>query len=112
MLTAGALRDRVTVQQPTNAADGQGGFTVTWSTLATIWAQVLAAGTRETMQQAAVGATQVYLVIVRYRADITPAMRISWTPFRGSAKTLQINGIQPHPDQPRTLLRLLCAEVA
>jgi head-tail adaptor len=68
-------------------------------------------GARERLAQAAIGAQQAYTVIVRYRTDITPAMRISWTPFRGTAKTLQIHGVQPLAEQPRTFLRLDCAEV-
>jgi SPP1 family predicted phage head-tail adaptor len=112
MLTAGALRDRVTVQQKSTTADGQGGRSTTWATLATVFAQVLAMSARERLAQASIGALQAYTVIVRYRADITPAMRISWTPYRAtSAKTLEIHSVQPHPDQPRTFLRLDCAEV-
>jgi SPP1 family predicted phage head-tail adaptor len=111
MLTAGCLRESVIVQQPTDTADGQGGFTTAWSTLATVRAMVKAAGAREALQQAATGAQQMYEVAIRYRDDVTPRMRLSWRPFRGTAKTLQIHGVQPHPDQPRAFLRLMCAEV-
>jgi SPP1 family predicted phage head-tail adaptor len=110
-LTAGNLTDRVTIQQKSTTADGQGGRSTTWGTLATVWAQVMPLRMGEKLQAAAVGSTLGYRVTVRYRADITPAMRIRWTPFKAaSAKTLEIHGVQPF-DGGRRLLTLDCAEV-
>lgn len=111
-MNAGLLRDRVTIQQPSFAPDGQGGSVTSWSTLATIWAQVVPVAVGEQLSEGAIGARQVYRVIVRYRGDLAATMRVLWTPYLGAAaKTLQVNGVQPHPDEPRTLLQLACAEM-
>lgn len=107
---AGALRERVTIQQPTEVADSQGGAALTWSTLATVWAAVRpwVRGGAEYAQAAAVGAHADYEVEINYRTDVTPAMRLSWTPYAGSAKTLQILEVVA-PDRMRLLLQ--CSEV-
>ena len=108
----GELRDRVTIQRATAAADGQGGRTDTWSTLATVWARVAPMGMREQLQAEAMGSHLAYRVTVRYRADVTPHMRLSWRPYRATtARTLEIHGVQPHKGG-RVWLDLDCAEVA
>lgn len=119
---AGALRDRLTVQQKSTVADGRGGRAVTWAALATVWAAIAAVGAGETIQAAALGATQSHVVSIRYRTDITPLMRVVWTPYlAGATKTLEIHGVQlagaPWPSRAavqgtRRYLWLHCAEVA
>lgn len=39
-ITAGEFRFLVTVQRPTNSADGSGGFDVVWNDVATFYAQI------------------------------------------------------------------------
>lgn len=107
----GDLRDRVTIQTPTLAADAQGGRTTTWATLATVWALVAGAGANaEPLAAAAVTASAQYTVTLRYRYDVTAMMRLSWTPYRyGSAKTLQVHSVMPSHD--RAWVKLECSEV-
>lgn len=110
----GELCDRVTIEQPSASANSQSSAgTVTWSTLATVWASVVAAGAGgEAMRAAAVTAVHAYDVVIRYRADVTPKMRLSWMPYGASAaKTLQILGVQPVAGR-RGFLELSCAETA
>lgn len=111
-VAAGALTERLTIQQKTTTADGQGGRAVTaWPTFATVWGRVEPLRMHERIQAAAIGATLAYRVTVRYRGDLTPAMRIEWTPYGYStAKTLQIHGVQPL-DGGRAGLVLECSEV-
>lgn len=116
-LKTGDLRDRVTIERKTSTTDSQGGRSETWSTLATVPAQVVAAVPRESLQMTDAGSPQfytAYTVAIRYRTDVTSAMRLSWTPYRGSAKTLQIQrgGVQPHQTQPREFLTITCSEVS
>jgi SPP1 family predicted phage head-tail adaptor len=93
-------------------SDATGAGTAGWYTLATVWASVVAMSGREQLQAEAVGANQHYTVRVRYRADVTPKMRLSWTPYSfGAAKTLEIHRVQPDPDAPRELLLLTAGEV-
>ena len=107
----GALRDRVAILQDTKSADTQGGRSASPSTLATVWANVRALNAGERLQAQAIGSNVAYEVEVQYRTDITPQMRLSWTPYLGSAKTLQIVGHRMKPGRPERLL-LDCAEVA
>lgn len=110
----GALRERVTLQQATTATDTQGGRTQTWSTLATVWANVSAWPTQpdETIRAGAVNSTLHYRVEMQYRADVAPAMRVSWTPYQSTtARTLEIMGVAPK-DGFRVRLLLDCVESA
>lgn len=108
----GDLRDRFTIQQKTTVADSQGGRSTTWSTLATVWANVRALGAGERIQAATLGSHLRYVVTIYYRADVTPSMRGSWTPYKAStAKTLEIHGVQAL-DSERVWLTLDCGEVA
>jgi len=110
-IAAGQLRDRVTIQQKTSVRDAQGGRAVTWDRLTTVWARVQPLRASEALQAAAVRASVLYRVTVRYRADIQPTMRLLWIPFRAStAKTLEIQGVTPE-NGGREFLALSCAEV-
>ena len=111
--TIGQLRDRVTIQQPSTSTDSNGGKTVTWGTLATVWASVTPyvpqRGAPEAVGGGELTALTDYLVTVRYRGDVLASDRVSWTPYSGSAKTLQIHGVYPDPG--RGYLTLACGEV-
>lgn len=111
----GALRDVVTIQQQaeTTTGDQQGGAAISWSTVATAAALIAAVAQsgREFRSAGAVGSHVQYLVEIPYRANVTPAMRLRWTPYLGSAKTLEILAAYPK-DGGRERLMLECAEVA
>lgn len=108
----GDLRERVVIQQNTLTADTQGGRSSSWGTLAEAWANVLPkSGGGERLQTMAVTSRQGYRVVLHYRADVTAAMRVRWTPFRASTtKTLEILNVSPF-EGGRTFLQLDCAEV-
>lgn len=107
---AGDLRERVIVQRATTTADTQGGRTTTWSALATVPASVVPWETQqdEALRADALTAMARYRVWLRYRPDVTPTMRLSWTPYRMStAKTLEIQAVSLRG---RELLLLDCVE--
>lgn len=110
VMSVGALTDRVAILQDTTTPDTQGGRGASPSTLATVWASVRAARANEQLQAQAVGSHVDYAVTIRYRQDVTPAMRLSWTPYQGSAKTLQVLGVHP-VDGRRDFLLLTCEDV-
>jgi head-tail adaptor len=86
------LPDRLVIEQGT-AASTQARL-MTWSTLATVWGAVTpAGGGAETPAGAAMHASTRYEVEIPYRTDVTASMRVQWTPYRGTAKTLQIEGV-------------------
>lgn len=107
----GVLRERIVIQQPVTSTDDQGAtVTTSWSTLATVWAAVRRISMREQLQAEAIGSHLAYEVEIRYRGDVTPKMRVAWTPYDGSAKTLEIAGVLPKRGFPDRVL-LNCAEV-
>ena len=98
LLQPSELSERVVIQANTVTSDNQGGRSSSWGTLATVWAHVRPATTREAIQARAVSTETQYVVTIRYRADVTVKHRLSWTPSWSSAtaaKTLQINGLRP-----------------
>lgn len=110
-MTIGSMRDRVTVASKTPSTDSQLGRSQSWATTATIWAAVRVTGASEVQENNRVTTVTTYEVATRYRADITPAMRLSWTPYGGSAKTLRITGVRLQQGRPTTML-IDCQEAA
>lgn len=82
----GRFNTQVTIQTYAEA-QAYGEFSAAWSTLATVWAQVLPAGSREVYRQSQVTGELSYVVRIRYRDDITAKHRIVW-----NSKTLQLTG--------------------
>lgn len=72
----GWLRHRVTVQSAAGVADDAGGETVTWDTVATLWARLEPAGARETIVAGHLTGTVTHDVTFRWRADIAGGMRL------------------------------------
>ena len=109
----GALREVVTIQHQVEQPDGQGGASIAWATFATAAANVSAQlwSGRENRQAGALSSRVNHLVEIVYRADITPAMRLVWTPYLGAAKTLEIAAVYQKDGQPDRLL-LECSEIA
>ena len=75
---ASRLRHRITFQEPNDTADGAGGVTRGWSTVASVWAEVipLQSGNDESLLDAEMQSTTRMRITTRYRDDITTDMRI------------------------------------
>lgn len=113
-MTTGDLRDRITLLSKVNSTDGHGGWSEVWAPLTTtpgMWANVTPSGASERVQPEVLTATTSYEVVIRYRADVTPLMRLTWRPYRASADvTLEIHGVTPL-DGGRAYLVLACEVV-
>lgn len=77
---ASTLNERVTLQTPVLADDGYGGKTVSWTDVATVFADVKPVYTNWNEQEVAgrPEARASYRVVLRKRTDITGATRIIW----------------------------------
>jgi len=98
----------------TFTSDNTGGTGSGWYTLATVWGSMRPLSARELLAAQAVNSTQTYEGTIYYRVpqDITPKMRVSWTPYGyAAAKVLEIHGVGPHTDEPRRFLTLDIGEV-
>lgn len=76
-MRAGRMRHRVTIQAPGLApASEYGDQATTWADVATVWAEVKPLSGRELFAAQAVQGEATVKVTMRYRADLTTAMRL------------------------------------
>jgi SPP1 family predicted phage head-tail adaptor len=108
-MDVGSLRHQVSLQNPPPAAtpDGDGGYTETPVTFATVWASIVPA-TAHDLERAVAGTVQssaTHLVTIRYLAGVTTKTRVLF-----GTRTLQVTGVQ-NPDERNISLVLVCQEV-
>lgn len=77
---AARLNQRVTIQQPVYTDDAAGGGTVVWNDVATVWAEIRSrgGGAGERLFAGKLEASATHEITLRYRSDVTPAMRVSY----------------------------------
>lgn len=78
MSGVGRLRERITIEAPTRTGDGTGGAALTWAALATVWAEVTTKSGAEVAAGERMEARARLTIRLRYRDDVTSAMRIVW----------------------------------
>lgn len=88
---AGRLDQQVTIEQLDAALDAHGHKT-TWSTFATVWAQVEAIGGREALVNKQIGAEVTHRVTLRFLTGLTAAMRIDWGGKKLDIETIKVLG--------------------
>jgi SPP1 family predicted phage head-tail adaptor len=69
---------RIVIETPTETQDSTGAAVATWTTLATVWAEVRPMTGKETFTADQVLGDATSIFIIRYRSDITDKMRISY----------------------------------
>ena len=74
----GDLRHRIQLQAPTDYQDEFGQPVRSWTTYATVWAQVNESGASESVDGMQLNASAVHSILVRYRSDIQSNHRILW----------------------------------
>ena len=89
MSGVGRLRHRLVLEMPLTTPDGAGGVTLTWSSVATVWANVLAQTGREATQFDRFSGTSTHRVVLRFRSDVSPEMR-----FRTGQRLLHIVSVR------------------
>lgn len=83
-LDAGLLRSRITIQQRTTGTDSLGQPLTTWEDVATVWADIRTQSGLSSLRSERIVADQTtsetaYSIRIRWRDDITAAMRASET---------------------------------
>lgn len=74
----GELDQKITIQRESLTSDGMGGSTVSVSTLASVWAKVIARSGREREYADRVNAEGAYTFVIRWRGDVLESDRITW----------------------------------
>lgn len=78
MISAGRMRDRITIQRKDAARDAYGAEVITWTSVATVWAEAQPITGREYITLRAAQADVSVRFRLRYLSGITPAMRVVW----------------------------------
>jgi SPP1 family predicted phage head-tail adaptor len=89
-LKAGTLNRKVTIQEPAAVQDAAGQPIPTWTTLATVWANIRSLNGLETIKGGAESSVAKASIRIRYRTDVTAAMRV----VHGST-TYEIKAVLP-----------------
>jgi len=79
-VSIGDLRNRVVFKNKARTSDGAGGFTSTWSTVATVWAKVVPISGTERLKAEQLYTPISHKIYVRYSRTVTytPSMKIEF----------------------------------
>jgi SPP1 family predicted phage head-tail adaptor len=102
---AGLLRSRWTLQRKLVTRSASGDEVVTWSDVATIWADERPTSGTERLRDAAELAQLTTTFSIRYRNGVTPQMRVT-----RDSRTLDIQQVV-NVDGRKRELQLVCSEV-
>lgn len=75
-VTIGDLRHRVRIEAASRVSDGGGGATVSWTTVAEVWAAIWPRASDEVFQSDRVAGKATHDIWIRHRSDVKPEMRI------------------------------------
>lgn len=103
-LHAGNLRDQITIQSQTTAADAEGQPVKTWANLSTnptVWAEVryMRPGSNEFEAMQKITSVQSLHVTIRYRTDLDVTMRVVF-----NSENWNIHAIQHRVERDYTTL--------
>jgi SPP1 family predicted phage head-tail adaptor len=101
--TIGAMRERFVLEQPVRTADGGGGASVAWETVAEVWAAARPISGDERLRHDQLSGRLTHEVWIRYRAGVLPAMR-----FRQDTRIYHIVAVLEV--ERRARLKCLCEE--
>lgn len=111
-MQAGSLRHRVTLQSPSApVADGDGGFTQTWTAFATRISAKVEPATARSLERVVANSVQSrasHLVTIRYRTGVTTTSRVVFHDV--SDRTFSVAGVVD-PNERRIRLVLACEEI-
>lgn len=71
------LRQSVVIEQPNFTSDFAGGETVSWSSLVTVWAEIMPLRPVENFESLQRNMIGQFRITLRYRADVTTRMRVN-----------------------------------
>jgi SPP1 family predicted phage head-tail adaptor len=102
----GELRQRVTLQQPNDVPDGAGGFTRSWSDLASVWARIEPLSGAERLRAVQLESAVSHRVTLRYREGVSASLRLKF-----GARVFNIRAVI-NLEERKDYLDLLCEEGA
>ena len=106
MINAGDLTDRIVIEQASETRNAVGEVTLSWSTFATVWADVQALSGREAERYGQMVGFTGHKVTIRQLSGVKPAMRVMY----GGSRTLEIGAINEY--ERGWYMELICTEKA
>lgn len=106
-MRAGSLNKRITLQYPTKASDGMGGFDNTWNDGDTIWAALWPISANERLRSDQMSGEITHRIRIRYRRDIRTSWRIKF-----GERYFDIDGPPINPNERNEYLDIMCKEAA
>lgn len=106
MINAGNLADRIVIEQAAETRNSVGEVTLSWSTFATVWADVSALSGREAERYGQIVGFTGHKVTIRQLPGVKVSMRIIYE----STRTLEIGAINEY--ERGWYLELICTEKA
>ena len=106
MINAGNLADRIVIEQAAETRNSVGEVTLSWSTFATVWADVSALSGREAERYGQIVGFTGHRVTIRQLPGVKVAMRVIYE----GTRTLEIGAINEY--ERGWYLELICTEKA
>ena len=106
MIPAGNLADRIVIEQATETRNSVGEVTLSWSTFATVWADVQALSGREAERYGQIVGFTGHKVTIRQLPSVKVSMRVIYE----GTRTLEIGAINEY--ERGWYLELICTEKA
>ena len=106
MINAGNLADRIVIEQAAETRNSVGEVTLSWSTFATVWADVQALSGREAERYGQIVGFTGHKVTIRTLPGVKVSMRVIYE----GTRTLEIGAINEY--ERGWYLELICTEKA
>ena len=106
MINAGNLTDRIVIEQAAETRNSVGEVTLSWSTFATVWADVSALSGREAERYGQIVGFTGHKVTIRQLPGVKVSMRVIYE----GTRTLEIGAINEY--ERGWYLELICTEKA
>ena len=106
MINAGSLTDRIVIEQAAETRNSVGEVTLSWSTFATVWADVQALSGREAERYGQIVGFTGHKVTIRELPGVKVAMRVIYA----GTRTLEIGAINEY--ERGWYMELICTEKA
>jgi SPP1 family predicted phage head-tail adaptor len=92
-MRAGAMRHRVQIQDQSTTLDTFGGQPLTWTTLATIWADIQPLSAREKEASQAINVEVTHEITIRYQAQFNDTKAMAARRLVYGSRLFNIHGI-------------------
>lgn len=107
-MRAGLLDKRVALQSPGGSRDAVGERTTTWTTVATVWAQIEPLSAKEQIAAAQARGSLTHRILIRYSTTVA-AVTHAWRVVYGS-RIFTVDGPARNLHEGNRYLELLCTE--